>query len=78
MVCWKEKTVLWTVNELAETLSIILGKSWRISEVPGGQRRTNVICIFTNEWGGEERKNLLKYRQVDLISIPEKFIEKCL
>lgn len=50
--------VLWTVNGLAETLYIILGKSWRISEMPGGQRRTNVICIFKNEWRGEERKKI--------------------
>lgn len=51
--------VLWAVNGLAETLYIILGKSWRIGEVPGGQR-TNVICIFKNGWGREKRKKSIK------------------
>lgn len=42
------------------------------------------MSFVSSKMGGEERKekNLLKYRQVYLISIPEKFIEqfikKCL
>jgi len=57
---------------VAEPLSIIFERSWRIGEVPEDSRKANVIPIFKKG----KKENPGNYRPVSLTSIPGKVMEQ--
>ncbi|GAB0206646.1 mitochondrial enolase superfamily member 1 [Grus japonensis] len=57
---------------IARLVSIIFKRSWRTGEVPKDWRKANVTPVFKNG----EKEDPGTYRQVSLISIPEKVMEQ--